>query len=139
MTLTCLCGGVQVTTVRKPDFVHACNCDLCRKSGARWGYFEPAEVTVDGPSASYRRTDKDEPGVDIHFCPQCGSTTHFRLTEMAVRKHGDVMLGVNVALAEEAELAGIELRYPDGKAWSGEGAFGYVRASHPIGEPGRAA
>lgn len=32
-----------------------------------------------------------------------------------------------MALAEERDLAGIELRYPDGRSWSGEGEFAYVR------------
>ncbi|MCB2085102.1 MAG: GFA family protein [Sphingomonadaceae bacterium] len=134
MTLDCFCGAVRVTTARKPDFVHACNCDLCRKAGARWGYFEPAEVTVEGKSASYRRTDKDEPAVDVHFCRQCGSTTHFRLTKAAVATHGDTMMGVNVGLADESDLAGVELRYPDGKSWSGQGEFGYVRESRILGD-----
>lgn len=136
MTLTCLCGSVSVTTARKPAFVHACNCDMCRKSGARWGYFAPAEVAVTGASASYRRRDKAEPGAEVHFCPACGSTTHFRMTEGAVAKHGDVMAGVNMGLADEAELAGVEVRFPDGKAWSGEGEFGYYRASRVIGAAG---
>jgi hypothetical protein len=133
MTFACFCGAVSVTTAKRPDFVHACNCDLCRKAGARWGYFDPAEVTVQGATATFRRRDKPEPGVDVHFCPTCGSTTHFRLTEAAVRKHGDIMMGVNAGLADEADLAGIELRYPDGKNWSGEGAFGFVRASRLLG------
>ena len=134
MTLDCFCGAVRVTTTRKPDFVHACNCDLCRKAGARWGYFAPAEVTVEGESAAYRRTDKDEPAVDVHFCRQCGSTTHFRLTKAAVAMHGDTMMGVNVGLANESDLAGVELRYPDGKSWSGQGEFGYVRESRILGD-----
>lgn len=133
MTLSCFCGDVQVTTATKPDFVHECNWDLCRKAGARWGYFAPEQVEVSGQSASYRRRDKDQPGVDIHFCPQCGSTTYFRLTEAAVATHGDTMMGVNVGLAEERKLAGVELRYPDGKSWSGDGAFGYVRESRILG------
>lgn len=133
MTFSCFCGAVSVTTPKRPDFVHACNCDLCRKTGARWGYFAPAEVMVHGATATFRRGDKSEPGVDVHFCPACGSTTHFRLTEAAVERHGDVMMGVNAGLAEEAELAGIELRYPDGKNWSGEGEFGYVRDSRILG------
>lgn len=133
MTFACFCGAVSLATTRWPEFVHACNCDLCRKAGARWGYFEPAEVTVTGPTATYRRHDKPEPGVDVHFCPTCGSTTHFRLTESAVERHGDVMMGVNAGLADEADLAGIELRYPDGKNWSGEGAFGYVRPGRMLG------
>lgn len=134
MTFACFCGAVSVTTAKRPDFVHACNCDLCRKAGARWGYFDPAEVAVNGATATFRRHDKPEPGVDVHFCPACGSTTHFRLTEAAVSQHGDVMMGVNAGLANEAELAGIELRYPDGKNWSGEGEFGYVRASRILGD-----
>lgn len=133
MTLTCFCGCVNVTTPGKPAFVHACNCDLCRKAGARWGYFDPADVEVTGQTTSYRRRDKYEPGVDVHFCPSCGSTTHFRLTEVAVSKHGDVMMGVNAGLADEHALAGVELRYPDGKKWSGEGEFGYVRPSRILG------
>lgn len=133
MTFTCFCGAVSVTTDRPPEFIHACNCDLCRKSGARWGYFDPAEVVVVGATMTYRRHDKPVPGVDVHFCPSCGSTTHFRLTDAAVEQHGDVMMGVNAGLVEEAELVGIEMRYPDGKNWSGEGEFGYVRASRVLG------
>lgn len=129
MTFTCFCSAVTLETAGKPEFVHACNCDLCRKTGARWGYFAPDEVVVTGTTATYRRTDKPQPGVDVHFCPKCGSTTHFRLTEAAVARHGDVMMGINAGLAEEAALAGVELRYPDGKNWSGEGEFGYVRPS----------
>jgi hypothetical protein len=133
MTFACFCGAVSLTTARKPEFVHACNCELCRKVGAQWGYFDPAEVAVTGPTSTYQRGDKPDPAVDVHFCQACGSTTHFRLTEAAAQKHGDVMTGVNAALAEEAELAGIELRYPDGKNWSGEGEFGYARPSRILG------
>ncbi|WP_234036225.1 GFA family protein [Porphyrobacter sp. YT40] len=133
MTLTCLCGAVCVTTARRPEFIHACNCDMCRKAGARWGYFDPAEVEVSGPTARYQRRDKAEAGAEVHFCPDCGSTMHFRLTAAAVAKHGDVMAGVNMGLADDADLAGIELRYPDGKAWSGEGAFGFYRKPEVIG------
>jgi hypothetical protein len=30
-------------------------------------------------------------------------------------------------LAGERDLSGIELRYPDGQAWSGIGGFHYIR------------
>jgi hypothetical protein len=43
-------------------------------------------------------------------------------------------MGVNMRLVEERDLAGVELRYPDGRAWSGAGAFGYVREARIIGE-----
>jgi hypothetical protein len=118
---------------KRPDFIHECNCTLCRKAGARWGYFEPPEVSVEGEAEGYCREGKDDPSAQIQFCGRCGSTTHFVLTESAVAKHGNVVMGVNMRLAEESDLAGIELRYPDGKSWSGQGAFGYVREVRIIG------
>jgi hypothetical protein len=42
-------------------------------------------------------------------------------------------MGVNMRLADEKDLVGIELRYPDGRAWSGKGGFGYVQEARIIG------
>ena len=127
MTLTCHCGGVRIEVLRRPDFLHECNCTLCSKAGARWGYFRPEEISVDGRTTGYSRTDKAVPGVSVHFCPTCGSTTHFRLMPAMIARHGDVQAGVNMRLADDADLAGVELRFPDGRAWTGAGTFGYVR------------
>ena len=133
MKLSCICGRVQVEVATRPEYINECNCALCRKSGARWGYFQPAEVTVTGATTGYCREDKAEPAVEIHFCPTCGAATHWVLNRSGVARFGNVRMGVNMALAEERELAGVELRYPDGQAWSGEGDHGYVRAPRTLG------
>lgn len=127
MTLSCLCGQVRLTLSKRPDFIHECNCTLCGKSGARWGYFHPSEVSVEGATRGYSRADKDDPAAEIRFCETCGATTHFVLTDSAVAKFGNSMMGVNMWLADAQDLAGIELRFPDGQAWSGAGDFTYVR------------
>lgn len=127
MTLSCLCGQLRVTLAKRPDFIHECNCTLCGKSGARWAYFHPSEVGVEGATRGYRRADKDDPAAELRFCETCGATTHFILTERAVARFGNSMMGVNMWLADAGDLAGIELRYPDGRAWSGAGDFTYVR------------
>ncbi|HKT76639.1 MAG TPA: aldehyde-activating protein [Sphingobium sp.] len=132
--LSCLCGQVRVAMDKRPDFIHECNCMLCSKSGARWAYVHPSEVQVEGVVQSYCRQDKADPGAEIHFCGRCGSTTHFTLTASTVAKFGNSMMGINMRLADEAELAGVELRYPDGRAWPGEGEFGYVRGPTIIGQ-----
>ncbi len=133
MTLSCLCGHVSLTVERRPDYINECNCTLCSKSGARWGYFQPSEVRVDGPTRGYCRADKDAPNAEVHFCAGCGSTTHFVLTKGAVAKFGNTLMGVNMWLAAERDLSGVEVRYPDGQAWSGVGDFDYVRESRIIG------
>ncbi len=132
MTLDCLCGGVRITANAKPDFAHECNCTLCRKSGARWAYLHPGEVEVSGTTISYRRTDKAVPGAEVHSCPCCSTTTHFVLTEEAIAKHGNSVMGLNINLAEPDELEGIELRYPDGRGWDGVGEFGYLREARTL-------
>jgi len=134
LKLNCLCGNVQIQADKRPDFIHACNCSMCAKSGAHWGYYHPKDVCIDGATSSYCREDKDDPAAQIHFCANCGSTTHFTLTQSAVAKFGNVQMGLNMLLTDESALAGIELRYPDGRAWSGSGDFGYVRPARILGE-----
>ncbi|WP_120077195.1 GFA family protein [Aurantiacibacter odishensis] len=132
MTLDCLCGDIRITVSDRPDFVHACNCTLCAKTGARWSYFHPDQVQVTGSTKGYRRTDKNRPAAEVHSCTNCGATTHFVLTESAIAAHGNTMMGVNMLLAEPADLAGVELRYPDGRNWQGAGEFGYVREAETL-------
>jgi hypothetical protein len=134
LNLSCHCRQVCLELAKRPDYINECNCTLCSATGARWGYFHPSEVSVEGAAKAYCRKDKSEPGVHIHFCETCGSTTHFTLAEAAVKKFGNGLMGVNMRLADERDLAGVELRYPDGRAWSGEGDFGYVRDARMIGE-----
>lgn len=131
--LSCHCGAVHLKLAARPEYLHECNCSMCHKSGARWGYFPPSEVTVAGPTSTYVRTDKADPGALFHFCATCGCTTHFTLSASAIERHGNVVMGVNLRLTEETALAGIELRFPDGVAWNGEGAFDYVREPRLLG------
>jgi len=133
LKLSCICGQVRIEISKRPDFINECNCTLCSKAGARWGHFLPSDVRVEGPTKGYSREDKDDPAVAVHFCGNCGATTHFFLTASAIAKFGNAQLGVNMRLADEKDLVGIELRYPDGLAWSGEGGFSYVQEARVIG------
>jgi hypothetical protein len=134
LNVSCLCGQVRIEVPKRPDFIHECNCTLCRGSGARWGYFHPSEVSVEGATKGFSRGDKDDPAAEIRFCETCGTTTHFVLTPSAIAKFGNVQMGVNLRLADEKDLAGIELRYPDGRAWAGEGGFVYVQDARILGQ-----
>lgn len=127
MTLNCKCGAVTLGIARKPDFIHQCNCTLCIGAAARWGYYRPEEVAVAGATSGHRRSDKPSAAVEVHACRTCATTTHFVMTEEAKAQHGDTMMGVNMWLADPADLVGVEVRYPDGLAWSGQGEWDYVR------------
>lgn len=133
VTMSCLCGAVRVEAAERPAFVHECNCALCRKSGARWAYYHPDQVRVEGETSGFTRTDKAEAAADLRFCPACGSTTHFTLTAEAAETYGNTMMGVNTRLAPDTDLAGVEIRYPDGADWNGAGDFAYLREPRSIG------
>ncbi|MEO0549702.1 MAG: aldehyde-activating protein [Pseudomonadota bacterium] len=133
MTNTCACGSVTVTVKHKPDFIYDCDCTLCRKSGAAWGYYGPDDMLADGEVISYARKDKLEPIVEIHSCKTCGATTHFTLTEAYKAKHpGRDQVGVNMRLFDPQQLEGVEVQYPHGSAWSGTGPFGFRKPAITI-------
>ena len=74
-------------------------------------------------------------------CPLCGKsgahlglTTHWTLTESAVAKFGNCMMGVNMRSVSERDFTVVGSRYLDGQAWSGKGEVGYVRAARALGE-----
>lgn len=133
MTGNCLCGAVSVTIDAKPEFIHDCNCSLCRKSGGAWGYMPPAMVSVSGDTVSFLRTDKQNAAAELHSCPTCGTTTHWELSEACKDQNPSVdLMGVNMRVFDPIELKGVEIRFPDGKEWSGEGPFGYRREAMTI-------
>ncbi len=131
----CHCGTVKVAIFNQPEFMQDCNCGLCSKSGGVWGYFKPSEVEIEGDTGSYTRSDYPQPAVEIHFCKNCGSTTHWILTKEHVASVGsNDQMGVNMKLFDSDDLTGIELRFPDGKNWTGEAEFGFRRQAVILGE-----
>jgi len=127
---TCHCSAITIEVAHKPEYVNFCDCTLCAKSGGAWGYYAAGEVTIAGSTRSYRRFDIDCPAIEIQFCRQCGTTTHWVLTEHC---DGD-RVGVNVRLFEPTELKGIEGRTLDGRNWTGESPAEQRRPIGTIGE-----
>lgn len=135
MTGNCLCGAVSVTIDVRPDYINDCNCSLCRKVGGAWGYFPSASVTTGGETVAFVRRDKPAAGVEVHSCSTCGATTHWVLTQTFQEQNKSVdQMGVNMRLFDPDELMGVEVRFPNGKDWPGEGPFGYRRPAMTISD-----
>lgn len=58
MTLTCYCGHVCLELRKRPNFINACNCSLCRKASAHWSYLHPSEVSVAGATTGCDRSGR---------------------------------------------------------------------------------
>lgn len=127
---SCHCGKVQVQLSSRPTYVNFCDCTLCAKSGGAWAYFTLDEVETKGKTTVYSRRDYDDPAVEIQFCPNCGTVTHWHLTT----NFSADRIGVNIRLFAPAELAGIEARFPDGRHWEGDGPPGTRRPPGTLGK-----
>jgi len=126
----CHCGAVTVSIGSRPGFMFDCNCDLCHKAGALWGYFPRADIAISGGTQGYARADKDKPIVRIHFCRRCGNTTHF--SPIVAEETAADIFGMNMRLFAKDARHGVETRFPDGKNWDGKGPWGswdYYRES----------
>lgn len=108
----CLCGRVTLELPRAPDRINICNCRLCRASGAAWGYYDAGEIVVTGMTQSYVRDDLEDTWLALRFCPNCGSTTHY----VATPEHPSERVGVNTRLFAQDMLAGVPVKWQDGRA-----------------------
>ncbi|MGL4312789.1 MAG: GFA family protein [Sphingomonas sp.] len=110
----CHCGAVRVTIPAAPDYINDCNCSLCVKHGATWGYFARTAIEVSGGTISgYVHPRMSAPLVRLHFCGNCGCTTHC----VAIDDATDWAC-VNTRLFEPEAMAGVEVRHPDGRGWA---------------------
>ena len=112
----CACGRVQVTLPGKPEFLNSCDCTLCFRLGTLWGYFDPAEVTVEGETRAFVRDDI-EVWLQTNFCPNCSAVVSWT----ARRDLGRPLMGVNMRLFEPDALIGLPIRFPNGRDYGDEG------------------
>ena len=107
ITGSCHCGAVTVEVARAPETVTSCNCSICRKLGTLWAYYEPADATVVGPTATYAWGDKT---IDFHHCPTCGCPTHWSPRPGRVGNR----MGINARLLAVEVLGAARVRRLDG-------------------------
>lgn len=111
LTGTCHCGAVRWTLDTDPESVTACNCTLCRRYGALWGYGHIGhDIHVSGETGAYRRGD--EAACDFHFCPGCGCVTHY-----VARKPGEDgkrWTAVNLRMTDPKLIENLPIDHFDG-------------------------
>ena len=106
---TCHCGAVRFQIAHAPETVTDCNCSICRRTGALWAYYDPAEVTLMTPKADIGGYVWGDRMLTLHHCTVCGCTTHWSPMD---RTHP--RMGVNARLFEPQVLASARVRHFDG-------------------------
>ena len=110
---TCHCGVLHWSFEGDPGSVTACNCTLCRRYGALWAYdYEGERISTAGPRVVYKRQDKADPALEIHFCPTCGCVLCWRA--LRFDKTGRRRMAVNLRLAPPDAVAALSIDHFDG-------------------------
>lgn len=109
MNLTCHCGNVKISVNTAPDELLSCNCSICNRYGALWGYYTPKEVsiTTEVETKTYRWGDET---TDFHHCPSCGCMTHYTSTENIEEKR----VAANFRMTDHKAIDSITIRKFDG-------------------------
>jgi hypothetical protein len=96
---SCHCGAVTIQTPGTPPEINECQCTLCRRYGAAWGYYNPKDIRVslkdDLPTRKYIWGDRT---IEFHFCSICGCITHWKSIE-----ESDEM-GINTRLMNPEDI-----------------------------------
>jgi hypothetical protein len=108
--VTCHCGEVRLTVPQAPREVTECNCSICSRLGARWAYYDRAEVGLNkiGATRPYVWGDRM---LAFHHCRRCGCCTHW------ISLNGDYpRMAVNARMIERLDMGHIQVRRFDGAA-----------------------
>lgn len=109
METSCHCGAVRLEVARPPETLTSCNCSLCRRIGALWGYYKRDEVRIDAPSGATVAYVQGDRTLEMHHCAVCGCVTHWQSLPLK-----DDRMGVNFRLADPVDIAGVRIRHLDG-------------------------
>ncbi|MBX3604297.1 MAG: GFA family protein [Piscinibacter sp.] len=84
-TASCSCGQLRAEVSADPIRVSVCHCLACqRRTGSVFGAqarFAQEAVRVTGRSKGFVRVGDEGTRITFHFCPDCGATLYYRLSE----------------------------------------------------------
>ncbi len=106
---SCHCGAIKVRLLLKPDEVTACNCSICRRTGALWTYGSPDDIEVAGIGVGYVQGDAT---LTTWHCGTCGIITHWTPMDPTYGR-----IGVNLRIFAPEIWEDLPRKLVDGASW----------------------
>lgn len=106
---SCECGAVRLEIEMPPETVGDCNCSICRRYGALWAYYPPAQVRVSGATTVYLRGDRK---IEFRHCAVCRCLSHWSAVDKSSNR-----MGVNARLMPPEILKSAKIVALDGARW----------------------
>ncbi|MCF6775059.1 hypothetical protein L3V83_00605 [Thiotrichales bacterium 19X7-9] len=110
----CHCGNVKLTIPQLTGKATRCNCTICSRYSAIWGYFKEKDVIVSVGELGISGYSYGEKTINFISCNKCHCITHY----ISIPSSPDAKLAVNYRMFDAKLLSKIEFRYFDGaKSW----------------------
>ncbi len=77
---SCHCGNVQLSVPHLTDTATECNCSICSRYAARWGYFTEQQVEVSVGEKGLQAYSYGDNMIAFQHCKNCGCLTHYTST-----------------------------------------------------------
>ncbi|MEW5250475.1 GFA family protein [Microbulbifer sp. 2201CG32-9] len=106
----CHCGNVSLTIDKPSAEATQCNCSICSRYGAIWGYFQPAQVAVSIGEKGVSAYSHGDQCIRFISCSHCHCATHYHTTTTV----SPARLAINYRMFDAEILEAIKIRYFDG-------------------------
>jgi hypothetical protein len=107
---SCHCGQVRIEIAELPATVTDCNCSICRRYGALWGYYRRDQVRLDADPATLSAYLWGDRTIEFWHCRNCGCLTHYE----SVEKNPDSRFVINARMLPLETLQTLRVRKLDG-------------------------
>jgi hypothetical protein len=111
----CHCGNITLSFIHYPESLTSCNCSICHRYAALWGYYQPSEVSVSSKTAPIKSYQWGDGYIDFHHCSLCGCITHYTSTPLSpIQK-----IAINFRMDDPQQLMNIpERRFDGAHSWT---------------------
>jgi hypothetical protein len=79
----CSCGQLSASCSGEPIRISVCHCLACkRRTGSAFSFnarFAENDVSIQGRAAEFTRIGDEGSRLIYSFCPECGTTVHYRI------------------------------------------------------------
>ena len=106
----CHCGNVKLTIQRLTQYATKCNCSLCRRYAALWGYLTDSDVNVAVGTFGLKSYEHGDRCISFKFCENCGCVTHYTSTPQSQSNR----VAINYNMFPKDLLVSVQIRHFDG-------------------------
>ncbi|RDW79838.1 hypothetical protein BP6252_04476 [Coleophoma cylindrospora] len=95
---SCHCGAIAVIVPRVPEHINHCQCTICRRYGAAWGYYHPDEVKIETkPNAVTKQYIWGDREISFNFCDTCGCVLYWWPLQAPSTDGEEYKMGLNTS------------------------------------------